>query len=133
MAFDVRDLVDEGSSAAVYRLPEKQVLKLFRDSMAEELVRYEYDAARFAHDSGIFVGRPVEMRRFDDRWGIIFEDLERPTLRVELNRKPLRQLASLRHWPSGTHKSTNTPAKTISFSNATRCFDASSPRMSRTH
>jgi hypothetical protein len=36
--------------------------------MAEELVRYEYDAARFAHDSGIFVGRPVEMRRFDDRW-----------------------------------------------------------------
>jgi Predicted aminoglycoside phosphotransferase len=96
MAFDVRDLVDEGSSAAVYRLPEKQVLKLFRDGMAEELVRYEYDAARFAHDLGIFVGRPVEMRRLDDRWGIIFEDLERPTLRVELNRKPLRQWASLK-------------------------------------
>jgi uncharacterized protein (TIGR02172 family) len=80
----------------MYLWKEGWILKLFHEWFPGEDVRYEAQIARIVHQAGLpvpAVGKVVEV---EGRWGLIYEQVDGPTMLEEIRSKPWRLLRSAR-------------------------------------
>lgn len=80
--------MNQGGTADVFEEGENDVLKLFHNSIPSERVDDEYEATKFAYESGLPVPRPGEKVDVDGRRGITFERVGGEPLWNLLFRRP---------------------------------------------
>jgi aminoglycoside phosphotransferase (APT) family kinase protein len=76
-----RRLIASGASSRIVDLGDARILKLFHDSVSDEMIEREALAAAFAHQKGLPVAHPLGQRtEADGRRGIIYPLLDGETL-----------------------------------------------------
>lgn len=82
--------IARGASAELFDMGGGQVLKLFRDSVSDEMIAREADASVYAGACGVPTAAAIEQRIWDGRRGIIYPRLEGVTLMDWVRRNPMR-------------------------------------------
>ncbi len=77
---DQLEQIGKGVTAVVYALDEKRIVKVFRDVVPAEDIRYEYDCALLVEKLGIQTPRALEMVSTDGGTGIIYDRIRGITL-----------------------------------------------------
>ncbi|RJG57726.1 aminoglycoside phosphotransferase family protein [Sphingobium terrigena] len=83
-------LMARGESAQLFDLGNGQVLKLFRDSVSDEMIAREVDASCHAYACGVPAAAAVGRRAWDGRRGIVYPRLDGGTLMAWIRRNPMR-------------------------------------------
>ncbi len=91
---DQLEQIGKGVTAGVYALDEDRIVKIFRDVVPIEEIRYEYDCARLVAGMGIHTPRALEIVSTDEGTGIIYERIKGITLSevMQENKTDLFQL-----------------------------------------
>lgn len=84
------DFIARGASAELFDLGGGQVIKLFRDSVSEEMIAREADASVHAEANGLPTAAAIERRTCDKQRGIVYPRLEGGTLMDWIRRNPMR-------------------------------------------
>ncbi|KAA9010844.1 aminoglycoside phosphotransferase family protein [Sphingobium limneticum] len=79
-----------GASAELFDIGEGRVIKLFRDSVSEEMIAREADASVHAGACGVPTAAAIERRTWDGRRGIVYPRLEGGTVMDWIRRNPMR-------------------------------------------
>lgn len=82
--------IARGASAELFDLGDGQVLKLFRDSVSEEMIAREVAASVHAGACGVPTAAAIARHEQDGRRGIIYPRLEGVTLMGWIRRNPMR-------------------------------------------
>ncbi|WP_294137499.1 phosphotransferase [Sphingobium sp.] len=85
-----QDFIASGASAELFDLGGGQVIKLFRDSVSEEMIAREAEASAHAAASGVLTAAAIGRRTWDGRRGIVYPRLEGRTLMDWIRRNPMR-------------------------------------------
>lgn len=88
--FSHHDFIASGASAELYDLGDGQVIKLFRDSVSEEMIAREADASTHAGACGVPTAAAIARRTWNGRRGIVYPRLEGGTLMDWIRRNPMR-------------------------------------------
>lgn len=82
--------VARGASAELFCLGDGQVLKLFGDSVSDEMIVREVDASVHARACGVPAAAAITRRTWDGRRGIVYPLLEGGTVMDWIRRHPMR-------------------------------------------
>jgi len=82
--------IASGASAELFDIGEGLVIKLFRDSVSEEMIAREADASVHAGACGVPSAAAIERRTWDGRRGIVYPRLEGGTVMDWIRRNPMR-------------------------------------------
>lgn len=82
--------IASGASAELFDIGEGQVIKLFRDSVSEEMIAREADASVHAGACGVPTAAAIGRRTWDGRRGIVYPRLEGGTVMDWIRRNPMR-------------------------------------------
>lgn len=82
--------IARGASAELFDLGRDQVLKLFRDSVSDEMIAREADASVHAATSGVPTAAAIAQRTWGGRRGIVYPKLEGGTVMDWIRRNPMR-------------------------------------------
>lgn len=86
-----RRLIASGASSRIFDLGDRRVLKLFHNSVSDEMIEREVKVATFADARGLPVAQPLDRCLVDGQRGVIYPLLQGKTL-----------LSGLRtHWSKG--------------------------------
>ncbi len=66
-------LIGRGNTAEIFDLNDKEVVKLFYESIPFEFINKEYETSRKISELGIPSPYVVELTQIDNRCGIIYE------------------------------------------------------------
>lgn len=80
MVMDPSKQIGKGVTASVYILDEEHIVKVFRDVIPYEEIRYEYDCANLVRDLGILTPRAEQIVETDCGTGIVYERVRGKTL-----------------------------------------------------
>lgn len=78
------ELIGQGRDAEIYAWGEDQVLKLFFPSRPQIRVEVEAQATRVAHEAGARTPAVGEIIKVNDRYGIVFERIDGPSMSEQL-------------------------------------------------
>ena len=81
--------IARGASAELFDLGEGQVIKLFRESVSDEMIAREADASIQAAASGVSAAAAIAQRVWDGRRGIVYPMLKGRTLMDKIRRNPM--------------------------------------------
>ena len=84
------DFIASGASAELFDLGAGQVIKLFRDSVSEEMIAREADASIHAGMCGVPTAAAIGRRTWNERRGIVYLRLAGETLMEWIRRNPMR-------------------------------------------
>jgi len=84
MTDELGQLIGRGRDAEIYTWGEDQVLKLFFPSRPRIRVEVEAKATRVAHEAGATTPAVGEIIEIDDRYGIVFERIDGPSMAAQL-------------------------------------------------
>lgn len=88
---EYRRLIASGASSRIFDLGDRRILKLFHDSVSDEMIEREVRVAMFADAHGLPVAQPLDRCIINGQRGIIYPLLQGKTL-----------LSGLRtHWSKG--------------------------------
>ena len=79
----------EGASARLFDLGDGRVLKLFRDSVSDEMIAREAATSAYAAGCGIPTAAAIERQVRDGQRGIVYPRLDGPTAMAWIRRHPL--------------------------------------------
>lgn len=82
--------IAKGASAELFDLGEGQALKLFRDSVSDEMIAREVDASVHAGACGVPTAAAIGRQNWSGRRGIVYPRLEGMTLMNWIRRNPIR-------------------------------------------
>lgn len=82
--------IARGASAELFDMGGGQALKLFRDSVSDEMIAREADASVHAGACGVPTAAAIGQRISDGRRGIVYPRLEGVTLMDWIRRNPMR-------------------------------------------
>ncbi|MFX4086216.1 phosphotransferase enzyme family protein [Sphingobium yanoikuyae] len=82
--------IAKGASAELFDLGEGQALKLFRDSVSDEMIAREVDASVHAGACGVPTAAAIGRQSWSGRRGIVYPRLEGMTLMNWIRRNPIR-------------------------------------------
>jgi len=82
--------IASGASAELFELREGEVIKLFRDSVSEDMIAREAEASAHAATSGVPTAAAMSRQTWGGRRGIIYPRLEGGTLMDWIRRNPMR-------------------------------------------
>lgn len=82
--------IARGASAELFDVGNGQALKLFRDSVSEEMIAREAEASAHAAVSGVPTAAAIGRGTLDGRQGILYPRLEGATLMDWIRRNPMR-------------------------------------------
>jgi len=82
--------IARGASAELFDLGDGQALKLFRDSVSDEMIVREAEASIHAGACGVPTAAAIGRRAWDGRRGIVYPRLEGGTVMDWVRRNPLR-------------------------------------------
>ncbi|MFN3795981.1 aminoglycoside phosphotransferase family protein [Sphingobium yanoikuyae] len=82
--------IARGASAELFDIGDGHVLKLFRDSVSDEMIAREAEASIHAAASGVPTAAAIARQTWDGRRGILFPRLEGGTLMDWIRRNPIR-------------------------------------------
>lgn len=82
--------IASGASADLFDIGEGQVIKLFRDSVSEEMIARDADASIHAGACGVPTAAAIGRRTWDGRRGIVYPRLEGGTVMDWIRRNPMR-------------------------------------------
>ncbi|PHP20664.1 hypothetical protein CG471_06395 [Sphingobium sp. IP1] len=83
-------IIAKGASAELFDIGAGQALKLFRDSVSNEMIAREANASVYAGACGVPTAVAIEQRVWDGRRGIVYPRLEGVTLMDWVRRYPMR-------------------------------------------
>ncbi len=83
-------LIASGASAELFDIGEGRVIKLFRDSVSEEMIAREAAASIHADACGVPTVAAIGRRTWDGRRGIVYPRLEGGTVMDWIRRNPMR-------------------------------------------
>ena len=81
-------LIGRGQTAAVYRLNEEQVLKLYKQGFPLSMVRQERDMTAAAHEAGFSAPIPFELVTVGKQYGAVYEYVPGLTLKRRVLEDP---------------------------------------------
>lgn len=87
---ELQHFIARGASAELFDLGGGQALKLFRDSVSDEMIAREAQASMLAAASGVPTAAAIAHRTWNGRRGIIYPRLEGGTLMHWIRRNPMR-------------------------------------------
>lgn len=67
------EVVGVGKNAEVYKLDEERILKLYRETVTEEVAYSQYLTSKYASEFGINTAKVYDFVKCGERYGIIFE------------------------------------------------------------
>ncbi|WP_336969950.1 aminoglycoside phosphotransferase family protein [Sphingobium aromaticiconvertens] len=73
-------MIASGASSRIFDLGDGRILKLFRESVSDEMIEREVEVTAFAHAQGLPVPRPLDRRITDGERGIVYPLLDGRTL-----------------------------------------------------
>lgn len=82
--------IARGASAELFDMGGGQALKLFRDSISDEMIEREADASVYARACGVPTAAAIGRQSRDGRRGIVYPRLEGTTLIDWIRRNPMR-------------------------------------------
>jgi hypothetical protein len=82
--------IARGASAELFALGEGRVIKLFRDSVSEDMIAREAEASLYAGSSGVPTAAAIGRQDQDGRRGIVYPRLEGGTAMDWIRRNPMR-------------------------------------------
>lgn len=82
--------IARGASAELFDIGGGQALKLFRDSVSDEMIAREAEASAHAAACGVPTAAAIGQRMWDGRRGIVYPRLEGATLMDWIRRNPMR-------------------------------------------
>lgn len=82
--------IASGASAELFDIGDGQVIKLFRDSVSEEMIAREADASVHAGACGVPTAAAIGRRTWERRRGIVYPRLEGGTVMDWIRRNPMR-------------------------------------------
>lgn len=82
--------IAKGASAELFDIGNGQALKLFHDSVSDEMIRREAEASIHAGACGVPTAAAIERQTWDGRRGIVYPRLEGSTLMDWIRRNPMR-------------------------------------------
>lgn len=82
--------IARGASSELFALGEGRVIKLFRDSVSEEMIAREAEASLHAGSSGVPTAAAIGRQDQDRRRGIVYPRLEGGTTMDWIRRNPMR-------------------------------------------
>jgi aminoglycoside phosphotransferase (APT) family kinase protein len=89
-------LLGRGFAADVYAWGAGRVLKLYYAGKSRAAVEREYRVTRAVRAAGLPAPEAYEVVEIDDRWGVVLERVEGPSLFDATLRRPWRMLAAVR-------------------------------------
>ncbi|MDH6429186.1 MULTISPECIES: aminoglycoside phosphotransferase family protein [unclassified Paenibacillus] len=81
-------LVGEGRTAEIWQHDDQRILKLYREDIAEQHVSREYKISQFVHVRGVRTPQPFELISEQNRQGIVFQQIQGPSLLKVMGEKP---------------------------------------------
>jgi uncharacterized protein (TIGR02172 family) len=78
-----------GRTAEIYAWKDGQILKLFHPFMKKEWIDSEARTSVLVQASGLPTPHVGETVKVEDRWGLIFQKIEGPSMLKRINQKPL--------------------------------------------
>lgn len=82
--------IARGASAELFDIGGGQVLKLFQDSVSDEMIAREAEASAHAAMCGVPTAAAIGLRTWDGRRGIVYPRLEGGTVMDWIRRNPMR-------------------------------------------
>ncbi|WP_246171712.1 aminoglycoside phosphotransferase family protein [Sphingobium limneticum] len=82
--------IARGASAELFDVGNGQVLKLFRDSVSDDMIAREVEASIHAGACGVPTAAAIGQRTWDGRRGIVYPRLEGGTVMDWIRRNPMR-------------------------------------------
>ncbi|MEC3912805.1 aminoglycoside phosphotransferase family protein [Sphingobium sp. CR2-8] len=82
--------IAKGASAELFDIGDGRALKLFRDSVSDEMIAREADASIHAGACGVPTAAAIGRQAWDGRRGIVYPRLEGATLMDWIRRNPMR-------------------------------------------
>ncbi|BBD03707.1 phosphotransferase family protein [Sphingobium sp. YG1] len=82
--------IARGASAELFALDDGRVIKLFRDSVSEEMIAREAEASLYAGSCGVPTAAAIGRQDRDGRRGIVYPRLDGATLMDWIRRNPMR-------------------------------------------
>ncbi|MCL6603283.1 MAG: phosphotransferase [Paenibacillus sp.] len=83
-------LIGEGRTAEILQYKDQTILKLYRENVSEQSILHEYKISEFVYARGVRTPKPYELITVDERKGILFEQIQGPTLLKMIDRQPWR-------------------------------------------
>lgn len=87
---DMPPFIARGASAELFDVGNGQALKLFRDSVSDDMIAREAEASTHAAASGVPTAAAIGRRTWDGRRGIVYPRLDGATLMDWIRRNPMR-------------------------------------------
>ncbi|HKM33335.1 MAG TPA: aminoglycoside phosphotransferase family protein [Lachnospiraceae bacterium] len=72
----LREMLSQGNTAEIYLYDQDKILKLFREKMPYEAIRYEYHAAEVLQDKLNNVPKVYDLLTYQNRYGIVYERIK---------------------------------------------------------
>lgn len=88
--FQQKPLLARGGTSELFQWSEGQVLKLFHAWVDKEAVDYEFKASTEIFGAGFPVPKAFELLQFEDRLGILFEEIRGPSMLGTVEKAPWR-------------------------------------------
>lgn len=82
--------IAKGASAELFDMGWGQALKLFRDSVSDEMIAREADSSVHARDCGVPTAAAIGRQNWNGRRGIVYPRLEGATVMDWVRRNPMR-------------------------------------------
>lgn len=82
--------ITEGRTAEIFAWGDGQVLKLYRTGWRREEAEREAVLARTVHAGGVWTPAVIDVVTVEDRHGLVFEQVEGPTMLAELQTRPYK-------------------------------------------
>lgn len=82
--------IARGASAELFDVGDGQVLKLFRDSVSDEMIAREVEASAHAGTCGVPTAAAIGRKNWEGRRGIVYPRLEGGTVMDWIRRNPMR-------------------------------------------
>jgi len=81
-------LVGEGRTAEIWQHEDQRILKLYREDVSEQNISREYTISQFVHAQGVRTPQPFELISEQTRQGIVFQQIQGPSLLKVMGEKP---------------------------------------------
>ncbi|MDQ0195189.1 phosphotransferase family protein [Paenibacillus wynnii] len=84
------ELIGEGRTAEILQHTNQTIVKLYRENIPEQNILREFKISQFVYTQGIRSPKPFELISIDDRKGIVFEQIQGPSLLKMISKNPWR-------------------------------------------
>ncbi|MGG2092213.1 aminoglycoside phosphotransferase family protein [Bacillus sp. S13(2024)] len=119
--------IGEGITAEIYLWNEKEIIKLFHDSIHESLIEKEFLVSQEIQNLGLPVPKVGNKVSYQNRTGIIYEKIDGVTLTEQLAKDPMnvgkeaKRFAELHFHIHSVESSTLSDTRKILISHVNRC------------